>query len=207
MSGQPTSNEEGARDTMSQSQGKSQGGDATPAEPLAQQASILDGQQAAQESSTLAQSETSVEDFARMIVPGAGSPIGRDGQPGALSSPPPPDGMSYSFIEGEGDDEGSLIDYNEEDPGLEGSSHSEPLANPGVSDGSLETELPRDTPQGGPSPGEAALVGNPAAVEQNAPATGNVLTSVFASELAKLDQSERLSLGFNPQGQPSDSDQ
>ena len=138
MSGQPTSNEEGARGTIGQSQGESQGGDAIPAEPKAQQVSYLEAEKPAQESSTLGMSETSVEEFARTIAAVFESPIGRDGQTGALPSPPLPDGM-IPYQSGEGDDEDTLIDYNEEDPGLEEDSQRELLSNPGVSAGSLET--------------------------------------------------------------------
>ena len=206
MSGQPTSNEEGARGTIGQSQGESQGGDTIPAEPKAQQENYLEAEKSAQESSTLGMTETAVEAFARTLavpeLPNTWEILEQQ----QSSSPPPPE----SHQSGEGDDEESLIDYNEVDLGLEEDSQREPLSNPGVPAGNLETELQQDTNQRGPSPPEEGEVHspleNPAAVAQNAPAAGNVPTTVFASELAKLNRNERLSLGFNPQGELSDKD-
>ena len=114
MSEQPTSNEEGARGTIGQSQGESQGGDTIPAEPKAQQESYLEAEKSAQESSTLGMSETSVEALARTLVPVPELPNGWAiiEQQQSFSPPPPERNQS-----GEGDDEESLIDYNEVDLG------------------------------------------------------------------------------------------
>ena len=143
------------------------------------------------------------------IATGGSSPFEGGEHPGADHSPPPPGGLSPFTGERDGGSEKSLEDYNlrEIDPGTEGHSHSEHLRDPGISAEGPQQGSSVATPQAGTSLSEIPPVGDPAAGEHNAPATGNVLNTVFASELARLDQDERLSLGFNPQGQLSDRDQ
>jgi hypothetical protein len=207
MSGLPASKEVGARDMMSQSQGESQGKDTSSAAPQAQQEGLLLGQQAAKEAPVIQIPLTSVEEFAMTIATGGSSPYEGGERPAADHSPPPPGGLSPFTGERDGGSEKSLEDYNDRDPGTGEHSHSEHLRDPGMSAEGPQQGSSSATPQAGISLSEIPPVGDPAAGEHNAPATGSVLNTVFASELARLDQDERLSLGLNPQGQLSDRDQ